>query len=221
MTQSYSPCSESGHQSCAALSATSAAAGGWSVVGRRYPQSLDLSAAGGIGFWLRGDATGASFKLQLLDESGHALDYYISNDYTGWRYQQLARPPAGAIDWSRIRSLYFYYNNLPAHTTVACGIDGVKAIPAVDPQRVVEPRVEIGGHEIRWRGSMAAGQWMVAWPGEPVQRYGPGVSGTSAVETAPEVALPAGDQNVRVLFDGVAPLQVRLTLQTAERYKIP
>jgi hypothetical protein len=41
------------------------------------------------------------------------------------------------------------------------------------------------------------------------------------VETAPEVALPAGDQNVRVLFDGVAPLQVRLTLQTAERYKIP
>jgi hypothetical protein len=56
-----------------------------------------------------------------------------------------------------------------------------------------------------------------------LQRYGPGVPQGAAGETAPDIALPAGDHDVRVLMgeDSMTPLQVRLTLQTAQRYEIP
>ena len=65
-----------------------------------------------IGFWLRGDGKGGRFKLQLRDGEG-ATDYYIDNDYEGWRYHQLPRPQEDPIDYSRVRYLAFYYNVLP------------------------------------------------------------------------------------------------------------
>ena len=68
---------------------------GWSVFGKSFDPPLDLSWHAGIGFWLRGDGQGGLFKLQLTDDSG-AIDYYIANDFTGWRYQQLARPAQGS-----------------------------------------------------------------------------------------------------------------------------
>ena len=35
-----------------------------------------------------------------LREGANACDYYVANDYTGWRYQQLVRPDKDTLDES-------------------------------------------------------------------------------------------------------------------------
>ena len=131
---------------------TLAAAGGWSAIGKQFDPPLDLSAHRAIGFWLRGDGRGGSFKLQLGDSRG-ATDYYITNDFEGWRYQQLARPAQDPIDYSHVTSLTLYYNSLPGKMTVACGIDDIKALPALDERAVVDPVVEVGDQRFAWEGT--------------------------------------------------------------------
>ena len=126
-------------------------ADGWSVFGRSYAPPLDLSRYRAIGFWMRGDGKGGQFKLQLLDGS-NAADFYISNDFTGWRYQQLPRPDPDPIDFSRVTTMNFYYNGLPAKSTVACAIDDVKALPATDIQSVADPWFEIESTRLEWKG---------------------------------------------------------------------
>jgi len=196
---------------------------GWSVIGKTFDPPLDLSWHRGIGFWLCGDGKGGLFKLQLTDGK-QAMDYYIANNFVGWRYQQLARPEKDAIDYSCVRSLMFYYNGLPAKTEVACGIDDVKALAQLDEPRVVDPWVEVGGKRLAWQGSLAAGQYLVLWPGEPAARYGPPLSAPDkSGPTVPNLELLPGEHTVRFGVGGSAtlPLRVRLTLQPPERYPVP
>lgn len=208
---------------CAVYTATSAllAPGGWSSMGKRFDPPLDLSRHKGIGFWLRGDGKGGRFKLQLHDGT-KACDYYITNDFIGWRYQQLARPEQDPIDYTKVRHLGLYYNVLPAQTTVSCGIDDVKALRSLDAQVVYDPCVKVGGKEIRWAGPMSAGQWLFAWPGEPERRYEVAKGLTAAGDPAPEIVLPAGEHKVTVECRGdfTVPLQVRITVQPPERHEI-
>jgi hypothetical protein len=196
---------------------------GWSVIGKSFDPPLDLSWHRGIGFWLRGDGKGGLFKLQLRDDKG-ATDYYVANDYVGWRYQQLARPDKDPIDYRRVRGLLFYYNGLPAKTEVSCAIDDVKALRGLDRQSVVDPWVEIGGKRIAWKGALGEGQYVVVWPGEAPARYGrPLKEPERSTEPAEGFALPAGTHAARFGCTGdlTAPVRVRLTLQPPERHLIP
>jgi hypothetical protein len=208
---------------CAVYTATSSlqSGGGWSSIGKRFDPPLDLSWHKGIGFWLRGDGNGGSFKLQLR-EGPNACDHYIKNDYTGWRYQQLARPEKDTMDYSKVSHLVFYYNGLPGKTTVSCGIDDVKALRSLDTQSVLDPCVKVGGKEVRWSGPMIAGQWLIAWPGEPVPHYEVGKGLTWRGDPAPDISLPAGEHKVRVECKGdlLSPLQVRITIQPPEKYEV-
>lgn len=195
---------------------------GWSVFGRQFQPPLDLSKHRGIGFWLRGDGRGGSFKLQLLDGK-RAMDYYIANDYTGWRYQQLARPEADSIDYARVSNLLFYYNGLPAAATVCCGIDDVKALMQLDERRIADPFVEIDGRRLAMQGEIREDEYLFAWPGEAVVQYRAGSDGTPVSATRfPETELPSGAHQVRFGCQGqlTLPVRVRLTLQPAERYAI-
>ena len=197
--------------------------GGWSVIGKDFDRPLDLSWHKGIGFWLRGDGRGGSFKLQLCDGKG-ATDYYITNDFVGWRYQQLARPEKDPIDYSQVRRLNFYYNSLPGKTTVACGIDDVKALRALDEQSLADPYVELGGKRWQWNGTLSAGQHVFFWPDEPVTRYGlPLERPEQSSEKAAPVVLAAGEYSPRFGCRGAVtlPVRVRITLQPPERYEIP
>ncbi len=205
---------------CAVYTATSPSEGGWSVVGRTFATPLDLSWHKGIGLWLRGDGNGGLFKLQL-GAGKDAADYYLANDYTGWRYHQLARPEKDAIDYRRVSRLYFYYNGLPAGAKVACAVAGVRALPALDEPALIDPVFEIAGRKLSWPVTLHSGQTLTYWPGEGV-RLG-GAKGSAATFALPEtLVLPPGKHAVR--FSASTPPSampsVRLTLQPDERLPV-
>jgi hypothetical protein len=197
---------------------------GWSVFGRSFSSPLDLSWHQGIGFWLRGDGQGGQFKLQLCDDRG-AMDYYIANDYSGWRFQQLVRPQKDTIDYRRVQRLLFYYNGLPGRTQVSCGIDDVKALRKLEERRVTDPFVEIDGQRLAMQGSLREGQYVLAWPGETARRYAPlqNNAETDVTVSSLVLALTEGEHTVRFGCKGdlLMPVRVRVTLQPGERYEIP
>ncbi|MHB8952316.1 MAG: CIA30 family protein [Pirellulaceae bacterium] len=196
---------------------------GWSVISRSFSPPLDLSWHRGIGFWLRGDAGGGQFKLQLCDSQG-AMDYYVPNDFAGWRYQQLIRPEQDAIDYAEVRSLLFYYNGLPGKSTITCGIDDVKALRSLDTRELVDPYVEVAGTRFTWTGRLAEGQYITLWPGEPARRNGlPLEQPEIGPVVAQEPALSPGEHTACFgSADGPAmPLRVRVMLQPPERHPIP
>lgn len=196
---------------------------GWSVFGKSFNPPLNLSAHQAIGFWLKGDGKGGLFKLQMLD-GVKAADFYITNDYEGWRYHQIPRPETDPIDYSLVRVLNFYYNGLPANTTVSCAIDDVKALASVDAQVLENPQVEIDGHVLPWKGPLTAGQYGFFWSGEVSRRYGPEFSEPVLSENdTPAAVLAKGDYTARFSAPGglVSPIRVRVTLQPPEHYVIP
>jgi hypothetical protein len=196
---------------------------GWSAIGRQFSPPLDLSWHKGIGFWMRGDGQGGAFKLQLRDTKG-AMDYYITNNFTGWRYQQLSRPAQDPIDYSQVHSLTIYYNGLPGRKAVACGLDDVKALRSLDERQVVDPVVEVGEHRFTWSGALREGQYLILWPGEPIRHYGPPLTEPESSATQAETfALPAGQHTVRFSAGApwTMPVRVRVTLQPPERYAVP
>ncbi len=147
---------------CGKYSATSTLGfdGGWSSIGKRFDPPLDLSWHKGIGFWLKGDSSGALFKLQLRDDK-QATDYYIKVDYDGWRYHQLLRPEEDPIDYTQVRFLIFYYNGMPAKSTCTVFVDDVKALAAVDECPLVNPACEINGSRLAFPVSLQPGERIV------------------------------------------------------------
>jgi hypothetical protein len=196
---------------------------GWSFVGKTFNPPLDLAWHKAIGFWMRGDGQGGAFKLQLTDGKG-ATDYYVQNDYVGWRYHQLLRPAKDPIDYKNVRTLGLYYNGLPAKKTVRCAIDDVKALRQVDTPLVRNPFVEINGKKIAWRGDVRPGQFLLYWPAESVSLYGLPLTKPmrQPVADAP-IALPVGVYEVRFGCDGawMTPARARVTLQPPEKHAIP
>jgi len=197
--------------------------GGWSAIGRSFDPPLDLSGHRGLAFWMRGDGHGGHFKVQLRDATG-AMDYYIANDFEGWHYQQLARPEKDAIDYAKVRSLTFYYNGLPGKRAVSCGIDDLKALPSLDRPGLTDPWVEVGGRRFEWKGTLAAGQYLVFWPEGTVARFGPPLKEPELAYAAfGPTTLPAGEHPVRYGTRGGAglPVRVRVMLQPPERHELP
>jgi len=208
---------------CAVYTAESglSEANGWSVVTKVFEPPLDLAWHQAIGLWMRGDGNGGAFKVQLTDGKA-ATDYYIPNDYSGWRYQQLPRPAKDPMDYACVRTLSFYYNGLPAKTRVACGIDDVKALRALDAPTITDPWVELDGQRLAWQGTLAEGQSLFLWPGEPWRLYAPGKE--VVVGPAPSEAICLADGEHQVKFGCAEPVfaspEVRVTLQPAEQYAL-
>jgi hypothetical protein len=207
----------------ALYTATSALSGddGWSVISRTFDPPLNLNDHRGIGFWLRGDGHGGSFKLQLMDGT-RAMDYYIKNDYAGWRYHQLSRPQTDAIDYAAVRSLLLYYNGLPGKRTITCGIDDIRALPAIDKGELTDPWVEVAGHRFTWQGTIGDGEYLRFRPGEPAQRHAPGLGAPENGQEVQVSTIEPGDYEVKVgAAGGIAlPLRVRVTVQPPERHYI-
>jgi len=195
---------------------------GWSMMQKSFVKSVDLSQHEGIGMWMRGDGKGGKFKLQLNDGKT-ALDFYIDNEYIGWRYQQLPWPTPRKIDLTQVRSMSIYYNGLPANTVITCAIDGIKAIPTIDQLTITNPYVQIGSKRIEWKGKLKQGEYVVIWPEEAILHYQQ--DNTQPVMTsdiAPLLSLPRGKQTVRFGSQGEleTALRIRITQQPAERYKM-
>lgn len=210
---------------CAVYAANSARGtnDGWACMEKTFSPPLDISAHQAIGLWLRGDAHGGAFKLQLTD-GAKAADYYISNDYTGWRYQQLPRHTPDAIDYAHLVTLAFYYNGLPANTAVSCAIDDVRALASADPCVLANPWITIDGTKVAYEGVLEAGQYAFLWPAEPWRRYGLPLTAPETGSIVPDsVTLPEGDHAVQFGCDesSTAPVRVRLLFEPGERYALP
>jgi hypothetical protein len=159
---------EGGH--CAAYTATNpqAGAGGWSCVGRRLNPPLDLTRHRGVGFWLKGDGKGGKFKLQIR-QGANATDHYVNNDFSDWRYVQLARPDKPqphVVDYAKIDYLLFYFNALPGQTTVTCLIDDIKALARLDEGVAENPVLQVGERALTFPTAIGAGERLVYFPGE-------------------------------------------------------
>ncbi len=145
---------------------------GYSAIGRAYQPALNLSAAQYIGLWLKGDGQGGLFKLQLRDAAGTAADYYVKNDFTDWRFVQLHDPQvtgAPTFDWSRLSHLLLYYNALPAEKTITMLVDGIRAIPAMDPAELSGFGFEAGGQRQMINARLLENERYIGIPGGPAQ----------------------------------------------------
>jgi hypothetical protein len=105
-----------------------AQAGGWSVRGRNFAAPLDLSGCRALRAWVHGDGRGEALKIQLYDGQGGYRDNYVPIDFQGWRQVTLTNCPINTLRYDRVTTLSFYYNGLPASTTVTCLVDHVEAL---------------------------------------------------------------------------------------------
>ncbi len=196
---------------------------GWACFPHHLDSPIDLSKSAGLGLWLRADGNDGLFKVQLLSGKD-AVDHYIPNDYIGWRYHQLPRPSGDKIDYSTVTALNLYFNTMPANTQLSCGIDGIKAIPALDNPTVKNPWVEVAGQRMEWKGDMAEGQYLFLEPDKPAMLFGAPLShGTSVAAPQQIVILSAGAHEVRFGYDkaSLLALRVRLIIQPPENHIIP
>lgn len=225
VTQDLVPAIEdcSAAQSCGVFSAASSnIAGGWSMIGKQFPEPLDFSSYQGLGLWFKGDGHGGQFRMQLRDGIKVA-DFYVSNDSDRWLYYEFLLP-ANKLNYRAVRSVWLYYNSLPVQTRVSCRIGSIKAITTVDPFYVSNPRLQIDGSTpvvFRWR--INAGETVTAWPGEPVHRAAVGADMIQLADRSPDIQLPPGIHRINIGFDpdsNVA-VQVRTLRYLPERYVIP
>lgn len=103
-------------------------AGGWSMRGRPFSAPLDLTGCRALRAWVHGDGRGEALKIQLYDGAGGYRDNYVPIDFHGWRQVTLTNCPVNTLRYDRVTALNFYYNGLPASTTVTCFLDHVEAL---------------------------------------------------------------------------------------------
>lgn len=100
---------------------------GWSYCGKNFIQSIDLTGCVRLRARVYGDGKGESLKIQLGGKTGHRDDY-IRIDFNGWKICELDKPALNDVTYDDVRQLYFYYNGLPAETSVRCLIDWVDVV---------------------------------------------------------------------------------------------
>lgn len=119
-------------QACGVYTATNSTVEmGWCGRGRRFAKPIDLSRCRGVAMWVHGDGQNEYLMIQFRDVAGRYHHWRRKIGHKGWKLIALPIAPHATIDWTKIEYLIFYYNNIPANTTVTCKIDGVKALPAL------------------------------------------------------------------------------------------
>ncbi|HNQ73155.1 MAG TPA: hypothetical protein PKN95_06075 [Verrucomicrobiota bacterium] len=103
-------------------------ANGWSMRGRQFAAPLDLTGCRALRAWVHGDGRGEALKIQLYDGAGGYRDNYVPIDFHGWRQVTLTNCPINSLRYDHVTTLNFYYNGLPAGTTVTCLVDHVEAL---------------------------------------------------------------------------------------------
>jgi hypothetical protein len=143
---------------------TLATPGGWATFGRRFDPPLELKDYHYLGLWVKGDASGAALKVQLWDAAGKPQDQYVTINWTGWRFLELAKPDPPLLDYTKIVSLNFYYNGMPANSTCTTVLDGLKVLARAS--ETVNPAIVVNGVRIVFPTKMKVGDRLVFTPDE-------------------------------------------------------
>lgn len=184
-------------QRCGRYTATSTRTddAGWSAIGRAITPPLDLREHVGLGVWICGDNSGAAFKIQPRDAAGHAQDYYIPINFSGWRYFFLKRPEKPwpePIVYDAVSYLTLYYNGIPAGKTCTVLVDGLKALRSLpDPLPSPPPALRLGDREIRLDCALHQDDCLLYRGGAAATLKGPGRSPEQVQLTGGPVS-PAG-----------------------------
>lgn len=115
---------------------------GWSGIGRRLERPLDLSRFRALGLWIRGDGKGEKVRFQLRDTAGRNADWLPLIDYSGWQLHVFDMHAAPGFDWSAVEYILFYFNNIPAASTVQVAFDDLRALPEL-PEPMVPGRLVV------------------------------------------------------------------------------
>jgi hypothetical protein len=116
--------------SCGVYAATNeGGAGGWCAKGKRFPQVLDLSGFEALAMWIHGDGKKEILRFQFRDEAGKNADWLVPIDFTGWRFMVFKTSDAKEFNWRKTEYVIFYYNGIPANTSVTMKFDDLKALP--------------------------------------------------------------------------------------------
>jgi hypothetical protein len=185
---------------------------GWSAIGKRFPEPLDLSWMAGIGLWVHGDGKGASFKVQLRDTAGGWNDHYIAMTYTGWRYHELVTPQSGELDRKHVAYIIFYFNGLPGNETSSVYIDTVKALRELSPA-IRDISLTLGAAKVTFPGEFETGQTILyrGLANCELLTWGRGRQPIKA--EGQELTLSQGDNQARIEVNGI--LTRALTVRTA------
>ncbi|MBM3476398.1 MAG: hypothetical protein FJX75_24255 [Armatimonadetes bacterium] len=185
---------------------------GWSAIGKRFPEPIDISWMAGIGLWVHGDGKGASFKVQLRDTAGGWNDHYIRMTYTGWRYHELVTPQSGELDRQHLAYLLFYFNGLPGNETSTVHIDTVKALRELSPP-IRDISLTLGDAKVTFPGEFETGQTILYRGIENCELLTWGKGRQPIKAEGQEPTLAAGENQARVEVNGI--LTRALTVRTA------
>lgn len=132
--------------------------GTW-ILGKEFPQPVDISRCRNIAFWLRGYNMPADFTLQLVDAKGKSLTRDVKLDYLGWRLHFFGLADKGGIDLSSIKHLVIAIRNIPPRTrNWRSTIAGIQALPGTSSGVMSNMELVVNGKSIKLPGSLAPGQ---------------------------------------------------------------
>ncbi len=158
---------------------------------------------------MHGDGQGEVLNFQLRSPhhvAGGIADHYVVVDFTGWRYFELIEPegarhadyawPYGGIyaiyresvHFGQVEALSLWYNHLPPGKEVRCLVSPVKAIALV-PQKLVRPRVTIGGQTLMFPVEIESGCYLEFLGPDDCTLYGH--KGEVLGRVKPEGSVPA------------------------------
>jgi hypothetical protein len=207
----------------------------WAAVGKTFSPLLNLQGHEGLGLWVRGDGQGEVLNIQLTSPeniAGGIGEHYLPVDFTGWRYFALVEPegercasytwPYGGayalyrerVDYRQVKTLSFWFNNLPAGQSVACQLSPVRGLP-VFSNKIKNPAITIGGRTLMFPVELETGSYLEFNPPAGAMLYQK--DGRLLGEAQPEGDAPilvSGENEVKFHCDapGGNPPRARITV---------
>lgn len=172
--------------------------GGWSSIGRRFDKPLNLSGKNALGGWVMGDAKYEQLHIQLRDSKGRSADFQAAIDFMGWHLLTFPFSADSQFDWANTEYLLFYFDAIPAKTTVSVALDDIRAFraPASVPS-LDRPIITINGESMVFSESLAAGQALTSeGPGETIHWPGGMAPGKKVEFSSLRLKLKPGENTV-------------------------
>jgi hypothetical protein len=174
--------------------------GGWSAIGRRFEQPLNLADKNALGVWVLGDGKYEQLRIQLRDARGQRVDFEAAVDFTGWHLLAFPFPADSQFDWKRTEYLLFYFDAVPAKTTVSVTLDNARAFRMQAPAASLDrPIITLNGESMVFPDVLAAGQALTSeGPGDTIHWPGGMAPGNKIERTRLRLKLKPGENTVTV-----------------------
>ena len=157
--------------------------GAWAKLTKTFEPPIDFEDRGALGFWVRGDGSGAVLNLQLSNPLHYwptCDEHYVQLDFQGWRYVELLLRERDADEFHRyvwpygsyyavvyrsplirnhVSELNIYVNNVPAQGSTTCLISPVRVMPLVSI-KITRPTLELNGRHITFPVTLTSGDYL-------------------------------------------------------------